>query len=234
MRCIYFDTYFLFFFFFFSATPAAYEGSQARGATAAGLRHSHRKPDPSCVCNLHHSSRQHRILNPLSKAWDRTCNLMVPSRIRFRFCCARNSNTYFQVSCQLSPWLDWIRTLWRWEKAKNLTYHVVLSPVLAVSPAAAFYTSEAWGSRRQRSWFNTSWLVGRYWDTHCLCTDFRMLPYLCAKCKGHFEILTGGPKTWIVKRSKWGLMQHLRWGREEGGSCLSSCTELPPRCEPTE
>ena len=38
--------------------------------------------DPSCICNLHHSSRQRRILNPLSKGRDRTRNLMVPSRIR--------------------------------------------------------------------------------------------------------------------------------------------------------
>ena len=44
-----------------------YGGSQARGrigATAAGLH-------------------QHRISDPLSKASDRTRNLMVPSRIRF-------------------------------------------------------------------------------------------------------------------------------------------------------
>ena len=39
--------------------------------------------DPSCVCNLHPSSRQCRILNPLIEASDRTPNLMVPSRIRF-------------------------------------------------------------------------------------------------------------------------------------------------------
>ena len=39
----------------------------------------------SHVCNLHHSSWQHRILNPLSEARDQTCNLMVPSQIRF--CC---------------------------------------------------------------------------------------------------------------------------------------------------
>ena len=38
--------------------------------------------DPSRVCNLHHSSRQRRIINPLSKGRDRTRNLMVPSRIR--------------------------------------------------------------------------------------------------------------------------------------------------------
>ena len=40
--------------------------------------------DPSCAQGLHHSSQQHQILNPLSVARDRTCNLMVPSRICFR------------------------------------------------------------------------------------------------------------------------------------------------------
>ena len=39
--------------------------------------------DPSCVCDLHHSSQQCQILNPLSGARDRTHNLMVPSWIRF-------------------------------------------------------------------------------------------------------------------------------------------------------
>ena len=32
--------------------------------------------DPSCVCDLHHSSWQRRILNPLSKARDQACILM--------------------------------------------------------------------------------------------------------------------------------------------------------------
>ena len=40
--------------------------------------------DPSHVCNLHHSSHQYRILKPLSKAGDWTCNLMVTSGICFR------------------------------------------------------------------------------------------------------------------------------------------------------
>ena len=39
--------------------------------------------DPSCICNLHHSSQQHQIFNPLSEARDRICNLMVPSLIHF-------------------------------------------------------------------------------------------------------------------------------------------------------
>ena len=35
--------------------------------------------DPRHICDLHHSSRQCRILNPLSEARDGTRNLMVPS-----------------------------------------------------------------------------------------------------------------------------------------------------------
>ena len=59
-------------FFLFRASPEAYGGSQARGrieAVAAGL------------C---HSSRQRRILNPLSETRDRTCILMDPSQVHFR------------------------------------------------------------------------------------------------------------------------------------------------------
>ena len=38
-------------------------------------------PDLSLVCNLHHSSWQHQILNPLSEAGDQTCILMDASQI---------------------------------------------------------------------------------------------------------------------------------------------------------
>ena len=38
---------------------------------------------PSCVYDLHHSSRQRQILNSLSKAQDRTSVLMDPSQIHF-------------------------------------------------------------------------------------------------------------------------------------------------------
>ena len=41
-------------------------------------------PDPSCVCNLHHSSWQRQILNPLSKPRDETCVLMDTSQISFQ------------------------------------------------------------------------------------------------------------------------------------------------------
>ena len=39
--------------------------------------------DLSHVCDLHRSSQELQILNPLSEARDQTCNLMVPSQIHF-------------------------------------------------------------------------------------------------------------------------------------------------------
>ena len=50
-------------------------------------------PDPSCIRDLHHSSRQHQILNPLSEARDRTQNFMVPCQVCF--CCATTETPYF-------------------------------------------------------------------------------------------------------------------------------------------
>ena len=51
--------------------------------------------DQSRLCDLHHSSHQCRILNPLSEARDRTRNLMVPSRIHF--CCATTGTPRFRL-----------------------------------------------------------------------------------------------------------------------------------------
>ena len=42
-------------------------------------------PDPSRVSDLHHSSRQCQILNPLNKARDRTCVIMDTSQICFHW-----------------------------------------------------------------------------------------------------------------------------------------------------
>ena len=81
---MYKSTTFFFFFGLFAisrATPAAYGGSQARGPIGAVARAT-AMWDPSHVCEPHHSSRQCRILNPLSKGRDRTRILMVPSRTR--------------------------------------------------------------------------------------------------------------------------------------------------------
>ena len=53
------------------------------GATAAGLCYTVATIDLSHVCDLHHSSRQYQILNPLREAKDQTRSLRVPSWIRF-------------------------------------------------------------------------------------------------------------------------------------------------------
>ena len=65
---------------------AAYGSSQARGqirATAAGLHHSHNNAGLSHIYNLHHSSQQCWILNPLSEARDQIHLLMDTAQIRF-------------------------------------------------------------------------------------------------------------------------------------------------------
>jgi len=102
---IFYLFYFILFYFIvfclFRATPKAYGSSQARGPirpAAAGLHHSHsnaRLPGLSHVCDLHHSSWQRRILNPLSEARDRTRNLMVPSQIHFH--CSTTGTPVFKI-----------------------------------------------------------------------------------------------------------------------------------------
>ena len=61
-------------FCLFRATPTAYGGSQVRvliGAVAAYTTAT-ATPDLSHICDLHHSSQQRQILNPLKEARDRT------------------------------------------------------------------------------------------------------------------------------------------------------------------
>ena len=73
-----------------------YGGSQAKGpvelqllayTTATAMQ------DPSRVCDLHHSSQQCWILNPVNEARDQTHNLMVPSQIHFH--CAMTGTPVF-------------------------------------------------------------------------------------------------------------------------------------------
>ena len=56
-------------------------------------------PDLSRVCELHHNSWQHWILNPLSDARDRTYNLMAP--IRICFCCTTTAIPMYISLCKL-------------------------------------------------------------------------------------------------------------------------------------
>ena len=77
--------YFLkYFVLLFMATLMVYGGSQARGligATTAGHSHSNTGSKPHLRPT--HSSQKRKILNPLSKTRDWTCNLIVPSWICF-------------------------------------------------------------------------------------------------------------------------------------------------------
>ena len=63
----------LFVCLFFRATPVPHGRSQVRGrigAAAASLGHSHSHAGSGCICDLHHSSWQSWIFNPLSKTRD--------------------------------------------------------------------------------------------------------------------------------------------------------------------
>ena len=105
--CMYLMYYFFIFHFsylfiyfpFFRATPAAYGSSQARGpirAIVANLHHSHSNIRSEPHLRPTHSSRQRRILDPLSEAKDRTRNRRVPSRIGFH--CTTTGSSYFNVA----------------------------------------------------------------------------------------------------------------------------------------
>ena len=58
-------------------------------ATATAMR------DPSCLYDLHHSSRQCPIRNPLIEARDRTCSLRDTSQILSPLSCSWNTQLYF-------------------------------------------------------------------------------------------------------------------------------------------
>ena len=68
-------------------------------------------PDLSLICNLHHSSRQRRIRNPLSEARDQTRNLMDPSWIHF--CCATMGTLPIsEFSCMRASTFVWWEMIW--------------------------------------------------------------------------------------------------------------------------
>ena len=72
--------YLIFTFCLFRAAPAAYGGSQAGVESelqSQAYPRATATSDPSCVCDLHHSSRQRQILNSLSEVSDQTCILWI-------------------------------------------------------------------------------------------------------------------------------------------------------------
>ena len=63
------------------------------------------KPDPSCIFDLHNSSQQHRILNPVSGARDWTCILMDTSQVLNPL--SHNSNSLIFFNC-IFTFIVWI------------------------------------------------------------------------------------------------------------------------------
>ena len=76
----------LFFFSSFFLGPWAWHMEVPRlGVEPLAYATATATPDPSLVCDLHHSSRQCQIPNPLSDARDRTCVLKDPNQVRFHW-----------------------------------------------------------------------------------------------------------------------------------------------------
>ena len=66
-------TIYLFIYCFLGLNPQHMDVPRLRAETELQLQAyttATATPDPSCVCNLHHSSRQHRKLNALIEARD--------------------------------------------------------------------------------------------------------------------------------------------------------------------
>ena len=72
--------------------------------------------DPSHLCNLHHSSRQHQILHPLSGARDWTRNLMDTSQVHYPWAVTGRNSPWLWfsmalVSSQFFLWAKWLQHL---------------------------------------------------------------------------------------------------------------------------
>ena len=85
-------------------------------------------PDLSCVCDLHHISRQRRILNPLSEDRDRTLNLLVPSQIHFH--CATMGTPIWLFKCPSFPFdltlSDFLPSLMSYQGSEQSLVHLRL------------------------------------------------------------------------------------------------------------
>ena len=97
------------FILLFRAALTAHGGSQARGRIGA------------VADDLHHSSQQCRILNPLSKARDWTCNLMLLSWISFSCATTGTPISYFlKIFFNIGDKITFIL----WQSQKNLNVKI--------------------------------------------------------------------------------------------------------------
>jgi len=103
--------------------------------------------DLSRICNLHHSSWQCQILNPLSEARDRTHNLMVASRICFCWAMTGTPNYILSLidiligfplplSIKFRLFTSVSKTLLDWSLSSLVTFSspTRLAPLIPVTP----------------------------------------------------------------------------------------------------
>ena len=109
-----FFLFFLFFFLFFLGPHSWHVevlrlGVQSKLQLPAYARAT-AMPDPSLNCDLHHSSWQRWILNPLREARNWTQSLMVPSQIRFH-CATMGIPKFSFVVLRVLTRKEWPTTL---------------------------------------------------------------------------------------------------------------------------
>ena len=127
---------FFFFFFFFWLCPhhmVFFRVGVELGLWIPAYTIATAMPDPSHVCDLHHSSEQCWIPNPLSKAKDGICILMNFSQICFHWAMTGTPVVDFKIGRQYKSlclssgkgkpwnWREWIcfqkanfQALWTW------------------------------------------------------------------------------------------------------------------------
>ena len=162
-------------------------------------------PDPGCVCDPHHSSRQRQILNPLSRARDRTHFLMDTNRVCY--CWATTGTSYgqpFLMSSQLmTVTSDVDLVLWILEITLSLIeplldasfIYILLLVLLSCFPLRNEETGDTgqlsdltWGTYWARIWTQVC-LFQNWW--FCLlssCMDFIYIYiYIYKVCRSHWS-----------------------------------------------
>ena len=94
----------------------------------------------SFTCNLHCSSQQHQILNPLSKARDRTCILMNTSQICFCWATMGTPSLHIKFWCVVFP----PSFVSRWYLISFLTPLVVQEYVIRLLKVILYCNLKSW------------------------------------------------------------------------------------------
>ena len=129
----------LFFWFFSEPALMAYGSSQARGqirARAAGLGYSHSNSGFWAESDLHYSSQQRRIPDPLSKARDQTRILMDTSQVRFH---CTTKGTPINVFLILTSYVFQIVLLFSFFPFLKYSWFTIMCPFLLYNKVTQSY-----------------------------------------------------------------------------------------------